>query len=83
MLARVSGREAEHPRPADGRLRRTFVPAIGCSVKTANDDGDCKQLSEQDPENEHGAQAPQAVTFSMIRGSRHYVLTRNRIVGSR
>ena len=47
MLARVSGREAKHPRPADGGLRRTFVPAIGCSVKTANDDGDCKQLSKQ------------------------------------
>ena len=28
MLARVSGREANHPRPADGKLRATFVPAI-------------------------------------------------------
>ena len=31
MLARVSGREAEHPHYADGGLRHTFVPATSGS----------------------------------------------------
>ena len=72
MAAGRSDPETIRRRRGAGLNFGPFCPLARRNVKTANDDGDCNQDSEQKPENEHRAQAPRAVSNQGFEGSKCY-----------
>ena len=67
MASARSESEAIQRRRGAGPNFGPFCPLARRNMKTANDDGDCKQDSGQKPENKHRAQAPRAVPTRVLR----------------
>ena len=84
----IRGQSAGDPRRAAGEPRRAetragfraVLPACAPAVNSRKHRTG-SSLFEARPENEHGAQAPRAVSNQGFEGSKCYILIRSRIVG--